>query len=176
MWKCRFCCKEFDFNRATDKGNHAKHCDKNPNKFITYDKIKKSSDKRFGKRIKFTMICEKCEKPFSVKEREKLHPEKEKYFCSRSCANSTGGKAKAQKYHSDDVAYYRTVAFRHHEKKCVVCGENKIVAVHHLNENHEDNDPKNLLPICPTHHQYIHSRYKCEIIDKVEEYLKVKWG
>ena len=41
-------------------------------------------------------------KNFSVIEREKNHPEKDAYFCSRSCANSIGGKAKAVKHHQDD--------------------------------------------------------------------------
>lgn len=36
----------------------------------------------------------------------------------------------------------------------------------------EDNDPKNLVPMCPTHHQYMHSRFKSLINEKVENYRK----
>lgn len=36
----------------------------------------------------FTVVCNKCSKEFSVAEREKQFPSKEKYFCSGSCANS----------------------------------------------------------------------------------------
>ena len=46
------------------------------------------SDKKYGELKKFGVICVKCEKEFEVTEREKLHPQKEKYYCSRSCANS----------------------------------------------------------------------------------------
>jgi predicted HNH restriction endonuclease len=52
----------------------------------------------------------------------------------------------------------------------VICGENKIVSVHHYDENHNNNSIENLIPLCPTHHQYIHSKYKDEILNKVDEY------
>lgn len=54
----------------------------------------------------------------------------------------------------------------------MVCDEDKIVAVHHLNEDHTDNRIENLIPMCPTHHQYMHSRYKSEIQHIVDEYVK----
>ena len=54
--------------------------------------------------------------------------------------------------------------------------ENNIVAVHHVNENHMDNRPENLVPLCPTHHQYMHSRHKVLIENVVEEYIKSKWA
>lgn len=175
MWKCKHCNQEFDYNRITEKGNHSKHCDKNPNRKISYDKISKSSDKRFGTFIKFSVICKSCNNEFEVEERKNLFPSKSQYFCSRSCANSIGGKAKSKKYHNDDVATYTTVAWRHHERKCLVCEEVNVVAVHHLNENHNDNRPENLVPLCPTHHQYMHSKHKCLIEHKVLEYVK-NWG
>ena len=36
----------------------------------------------------FIVTCKKCGKQFEVLEEEKTFPKKEKYFCSRSCANS----------------------------------------------------------------------------------------
>lgn len=111
-----------------------------------------------------------------MKKREKLFDKNKKWFCSRSCANSIGGKAKSQKYNTDDVAAYTTICWRHHKKECVVCGEKLIVAVHHLNENHGDNRPENLVPLCPTHHQYWHSKYKHMVVDIVEKYVKDRWA
>lgn len=176
MWKCKYCNNEFDFTRTTDKGNHAKHCEGNPNRKASYDKLSKSSDKRFGAFQKFSVACQSCSNKFEVEERSKLFPTKTQYFCSRSCANRVGGKAKAGKYHHDDVASYTTVAWRHHERKCLICDERNIVAVHHLNENHDDNRPENLVPLCPTHHQYMHSKHKRLIENKVLSYVKNKWG
>ena len=89
--------------------------------------------------------------------------------CSRSCANtffrsgSDNGNWKAESY--------RSLCFVDHAKECVVCGENKIVAVHHYDGNHENNEISNLIPLCPTHHTYMHSKYKMEIQHIVEEYL-----
>ena len=67
---------------------------------------------------------------------------------------------------------YRTLCFRYHDKKCVVCGEDKIVEVHHYNNDHLDHCPKNLVPICPTHHKYLHSGHKYLIQDKIDIYVK----
>lgn len=86
--------------------------------------------------------------------------------CSRSCANTffrRGPRTEAKNN-------YRSIAFRHHDKECVVCGENKIVAVHHMDGDHYNNDIKNLVPLCPTHHAYWHSKWRCLIEDKVRAY------
>ena len=55
-------------------------------------KNKKSIDKR-SESIKnkwktFIVKCNKCSKEFEIKEFNVLEPKKEKYYCSRSCANS----------------------------------------------------------------------------------------
>ena len=128
----------------------------------------------FGEKTEFKQTCKVCETEFLEVARQKLGPKKK--FCSRRCANSTGGKAKATKYHTDDVAGYVTVCWRHHEKKCVVCGEERVVAVHHLNEQHLDNRPENLVPLCPTHHQYMHSKHRKVIQHLIDAYVKSKWG
>lgn len=180
MWTCKHCNVEFDFERNTEKANHSRHCDSNPKKLDSYKNITKSVAKYYdgelGELKEFNVICSACGCDFSVKERESKFPSKSEYFCSRKCANSVGGKAKAKKHHYDEVAHYTTVAWRHHEKKCVVCDERNIVAVHHLNENHNDNRPQNLIPLCPTHHHYVHSRYKYMVEDKINNYLLIKWG
>ena len=51
-----------------------------------------------------------------------------------------------------------------------MCDEDKIVAVHHMNEDHSDNRPENLVPLCPTHHAYWHSKWRYLIEDKVRAY------
>ena len=180
MWKCKHCSKEFSFTRTTDKANHGKHCSLNPKRILFYEKLKQSSQARFNSKLgeikDFLVVCSCCSIEFEVKEREKQFPSKAQYFCSRNCANSIGGLAKSKKYHYDEVATYRTIAWRYHERKCVVCAEENVVAVHHLNEVHSDNKPQNLVPLCPTHHMYMHSRHKELIEQKVTEYVKNKWG
>ena len=175
MWKCKHCNEEFDFKTTSEKANHSRWCNKNPERNDT-DGLKKAQQKnvesKSGKIKSFDVVCYNCGNQFKVDEREKQFPSKVKYFCCKSCSNSEGGKAKAIKYHPDVVAHYTTVCFRWHKKECIVCGENKIVAVHHNDGNHNNNDPMNLIPLCPTHHQYIHSRYKDEVQPLIDEYLK----
>jgi hypothetical protein len=177
--QCKHC--EIDFiGNKSQFANHVRWCDKNP-RYLEYRhdnsiRGKLLGNKKFGDYKKFDVVCAACNTIFSVKEREELFPKKEKYYCTRICANSEGGKAKALKYHTDDMATYYTVAWRHHDRICLICGEDKIVAAHHVNENHNDNDPKNLVPLCPTHHQYMHSRHKILIEDKVNKYIQDKWA
>lgn len=97
----------------------------------------------------------------------KTHKQK---TCSYSCSNKlfrTG-----ENHGNWKVESYRTTCFLYHEKKCVICGEEKIVDVHHLDENRNNNKPDNLIPICPTHHRYWHSRFKGEVEGKVKEYIR----
>lgn len=173
MWKCRHCKNEYDFQNGSQKANHTRWCDKNVRR-DSWDKSK-GTIIRYGELKEFSVECKCCSKVFKVKEREKVHPKKDAYYCSRACANSVGGKAKSAKHFTVDKAGYRTIAWRYHEKKCIVCEEINVVAVHHMNEDHNDNRPENLVPLCPTHHQYMHSKHKCLIEHKVLEYIK-NWG
>jgi hypothetical protein len=176
---CKHCLQNIE-GTVSQYANHVRWCNENP-KVQKYreDNIKRGKnlgDERFGIYKAFGVTCNTCSVGFDVEEREKLFPRKKQYFCSRKCANAIGGKSKSAKYHTDDVAKYTTVAYRYHERKCLVCGEDKIVAIHHVNENHRDNDPKNLVPLCPTHHQYMHSKHKILIQEKVDKYISDKWG
>jgi hypothetical protein len=56
--------------------------DQNTNRFL------KRKLGLYGEIKEFQVFCNKCNKSFIVKEREKLYPKKQKYFCSRYCANS----------------------------------------------------------------------------------------
>lgn len=94
---------------------------------------------------------------------------KEKTTCSYSCSNTYFARKrnKPERYKN-----YRTICFKYHGKKCIICGEDRIVEAHHIDENHKNNDPKNLVPLCPTHHQYWHSRYRNLIKEKIEIFAK----
>jgi len=96
--------------------------------------------------------------------------------CSYSCSNTHFRTGKDHSTYKAGKSNYRSMCFLHHERKCVVCGENKIVSVHHVNGVHGDNRPENLIPLCPTHHQYWHSAYRDEVESIIEEYVKVFIG
>lgn len=130
--------------KVTTKGNVKKHQD---SCYLNPDIVK---------------YCLECNAPIK-------NYKSSKGTCSRSCANKyfrsgiDNGNWKGEKYQS--------ICFMFHKKECVVCGENKIVAVHHYDHNHDNNDHTNLVPLCPTHHSYVHSRYVGEIQHIIDAYV-----
>jgi hypothetical protein len=108
--------------------------------------------------------CPVCGKEF----KSKIGNKEEKTTCSYSCSNTYFRSGSSNPNWKDDT--YRSTCFDNHKKECIICGENKIVAVHHYDENRNNNSSENLIPMCPTHHQYVHSRYKDEVMGKIDEY------
>ena len=106
MFKCDYCNKEFK-NKGRLHYHHIYECKQSSlydlkkvehKSKACREKVKKASvilfNKKLGEFSLFKVRCHKCEKEFEVREREKLFPKKEKYFCSRSCANSRDWKGK----------------------------------------------------------------------------------
>jgi len=113
-------------------------------------------------------ICPVCTGVFKTLKNHK----DEKITCSRACAN-TYFRSGANNGNYNNEAY-RNICFQYHEKECVICKEKLILCVHHMDGNHKNNDPENLVPMCPTHHQYFHSRYRQMVEPQILEYLR-KW-
>lgn len=90
--------------------------------------------------------------------------------CSYSCSNTYFRSGRNNPNWKDDR--YQSTCFEAHGKKCIVCGEEKIVATHHINEDHNDNRVENLVPLCPTHHQYVHSRYRDEVQPIIDKFIQ----
>ena len=102
---------------------------------------------------------------------------KEKTVCSRSCAVTYFKSGKNNPNYKEDHLLnstygYVTVCFRHHPHKCICCDEENIVAVHHYDGDKKNNLPENLVPLCPTHHQYWHSKFRYLIENAVNMYIK----
>lgn len=113
--------------------------------------------------------CPVCENEFEAK---KGHP-KEKVTCSHSCSNSYfRSNENNPNWKGIGTIRHRDVCFRFHDHKCVVCSEDKILDVHHLDHNRNNNIPENLIPLCPTHHRYWHSEYRNEVEDKILDYVE----
>lgn len=98
----------------------------------------------------------------------------EKQTCSRKCSNTFFRSFNNPNFVRLDKRlelHYTSICWRYHKKQCVVCGEERIVSVHHYNGVHDDDRPENLVPLCPTHHQYWHSRYRDVISNVVDRYV-----
>ncbi len=175
MWKCKHCNNEFEFDNTSSKANHSRWCEANPKRNNTENLVKaqeKINNDKLGILKDFKVVCFNCEKEVIVTEREKQFPLKERYFCDRRCANSQGGKVNANNIEKSGEMGYRSVAQRNHPKECIVCGFDKVLEVHHVDENHSNNDFNNLVWLCPNHHQMFHSKYKSEIEPYVQNYIK----
>ncbi len=122
-------------------------------------------DRNFGPVTDHIKTCQCCGKEFTFTGRIKTKAFERAKFCSRSCSNNR------QSWWNGKASNYRTIAFQTWEKKCVICGFDKIVDVHHLNEDHNDNRPENLIPLCPNHHEMYHSKYKDEVVEMLNEVL-----
>lgn len=123
-------------------------------------------DELYGPEIEHHKICESCTKSFTWFGRNLTKKYERARFCSVSCAHSRAD------YWDENATRYQTIAFKHHDRKCIVCDEVRILDVHHLDEHRENNDPSNLIPLCPTHHRYWHSRYKSLIEQQVLDYIR----
>uniref|UniRef100_A0A6H1ZWW7 Putative HNH endonuclease n=1 Tax=viral metagenome TaxID=1070528 RepID=A0A6H1ZWW7_9ZZZZ len=55
-------------------------------------------------------------------------------------------------------------------KRCIICGFDKVVHLHHLDETHKNNLTKNLVGLCPNHHRMIHMfKYKKSILNEINK-------
>jgi len=52
-------------------------------------------------------------------------------------------------------------------KKCAICGFDKIIDLHHLDQNRNNNSQENLIGLCPNHHRMLHN------IDFKDEIFKI---
>jgi hypothetical protein len=136
---------------------------KSKNHIVKYEKIQK--------------ICPICKVNFETQKGHK----REKETCSHSCANSffrsginNPNYKNIDQYDVKNRNYsrkYRQICFNYHEHKCVICNENLMLDVHHLDGNKKNNNPENLIPMCATHHNYWHSQYRYLIEEQVNNYI-----
>jgi len=122
--------------------------------------------KRGGRRKPPTVYfknCPQCEKKFKT-----IYLKQQ--CCSRSCANSYCFRGNKHSNYKCGKHSYRQLCFRYYEFKCIVCDENQMLDVHHLDKNRDNNVIENLIPLCPTHHRYMHNKkLKEQLLNIIEE-------
>lgn len=70
-----------------------------------------------------------------------------------------------QNRHNIDLETYKKIT-----QKCAICGFEKIIDLHHLDCNKENNSLNNLIGLCPNHHKMIHhSFFREEILSQLKE-------
>lgn len=114
--------------------------------------------------------CPVCKTKFTTR---KGHP-REQQTCSYGCSNTLfrsgkrNGRHKHGGYEGDkqDPAY-RAICFKHYKQECTICGWGISVDVHHIDGDHNNDDPSNLIPLCPNHHRMAHMREYKDQINKI---------
>lgn len=127
----------------------------------------KHFDGGVSKRVKNILIkktCPVCNNEFKTR----VGIKSEKITCSHGCANTFFRSNINHPNWLEDA--YITTCFHYHERKCVICEEKNVLDVHHYDKNRDNNKPENLIPMCPTHHRYIHSKFKYLVENEVEVY------
>ncbi len=128
-------------------------------------------------RIYFTGdICHNCYRKFIWKPKKqickrcnRLMPIKAKGLCG-GCYNFIYCLEEVKKSNRKKRYGVSEDLYREKTQKCFVCGFDKVVDLHHLDENNKNNSPENLLGLCPNHHKMLHDfRFRKEIRDKLEQ-------
>lgn len=126
-------------------------------------------------------MCTTCYKKLSWKPKlkeckkcKRMLPHHAKGYCS-GCYNTLFNleaikNYNYKKYHNIEPEVYKQIT-----NKCVLCGFDKVVELHHLDKNRKNNSQDNLIGLCPNHHKMIHLlKYKDEIIQQVKKILDNK--
>lgn len=130
---CKYCHQTFVDQDKKIFANHVRWCDKNTTngdkgRSKLFLKLKEEFLEKAGELKEFTVICKRCQNPYIIKEREKRHPERDVYFCSRSCANSRGPRTEDFKKKVKGKLTGRSVSQRV-DKTCEWCEKHFQVTI-----------------------------------------------
>ncbi len=122
------------------------------------------------KQTKELRNCAQCNKEFEAITSQKMT--NKQITCSNYCSNNYK-KFKEDRLNNRLFAEesYRVAARNAGMHSCCICGESEVLDIHHIDEDRDNNSVSNLMPLCPTHHMYIHRGKSHLIFDKMVEYL-----
>lgn len=153
-------CRKLGYN-ISSKDGASSNMIRRIQKYLTKFGLVFTQDKNANPNIKYktiSKICPVCSSEFTTLEN---YPRK-KTTCSSSCANTyfrsgpNNPNFKIGDYTTND---HRKKAFKNLPHICGLCGwdaEPKILQVHHIDNNHSNNELSNLKIVCPTCHYLEH--------------------
>jgi len=107
-----------------------------------------------------TSLCKRCKRKIVI------HA---KGLCA-GCYNYTFHLDKNRAYLHRKSKNVDLKTYRRLTKECVICGFNKIVDLHHIDSNKQNNSSKNLIGLCPNHHRMINNyNFRNEIFQLLKE-------
>ena len=108
--------------------------------------------------------CANCGKPIWRRPSQLKRSKTGNVYCSKSCAVAINNSLlkTGENHPSYKGNNYRNIAFSLYPHECIVCGydeDERILEVHHIDENRENNQPDNLCILCPNCHRKITLHY-----------------
>lgn len=98
--------------------------------------------------------CAFCHKKIIRLNSEIKNNKTNKVFCSRECGNRYKN---LEIINTLNGSAYRRNAFSVYPHRCKICGwdkDERVLEVHHIDENRNNNDISNLVILCPTCHKF----------------------
>ena len=104
--------------------------------------------------------CKKC---------KRMLPHHAKGLCS-GCYNTTFYLESTKDYNHQRDYNIELELYKQITSKCIICGFDKFVELHHLDKNRDNNSKDNLIGLCPNHHRMLHTlKYKDEITQQINK-------
>ena len=179
MYKCKKC--DFEADSVSAIGNHSKW---EHNRDKQYTKCSHCNEKfQLGTVKKHELGCMFNPTNYTECKECGCHIRKELKFCNSSCSakyNNRVGKTGYKRMinenngihpnvNPDKEPSYRKICFEKYEPKCIICGWDKSVDVHHIDNDHNNDNVKNLVPLCQNHHQLTRmNEYKDDINKQIK--------
>lgn len=152
--KCRICRAQFYAKPFWIKRGYGKYCS--------------SECMHKGRKTGRNVQCFICQKTTYKTQKALNHSKSKKYFCSKSCQavwrNSVVFIGKNHPNWKSGKYTYRGIMLRSRTPQiCKLCKteDKRVLAVHHLDENHQNNRLKNLVWLCHNCHVLVH-HYEAE--------------
>lgn len=103
-------------------------------------------------------ICAKCGKKI-LRLKSRINRNKSGlFYCSKDCGNIYKNIVREENGEWKNTKNYRKVAFYNNKHECSVCGweeDKRILEVHHIDGDRENNSSENLVILCPICHRKI---------------------
>jgi hypothetical protein len=138
-------------------------CHKCGNEFYKKPYLLKRHDKHFCKRKcqiafiresnpRIKLACTHCGDPIERRRSELRKSYNNIYFCDNTCKNRHLNSIRWEDLeNTTSHAHKRELVMARHNSKCIACGygeDLRMIDVHHMDGNHQNNDLSNLYPAC----------------------------
>lgn len=116
-----------------------------------------------GKKQRMVVKCAYCGKEVERTPSQIARNQSGYFYCCHEHGNRHKNQLRMENGEWENTTNYRKLAFELYQHKCDVCGWNedeRLLEVHHIDENHNNNNNKeNLVILCPTCHRKITLHY-----------------